>query len=249
LLGKTLVYIADDWGGGLRIVNVSDPINPVEVGSCQTPDYALDVAVSGNYAYIADDWGGLRIIDVSDPTAPWEVGFYDTPGDAWHVVIDGHCAVVADYDSGFYIIDVSYPDEPRLLGYYDTPGQCRSVAIDGELVYVADGDYFSIYDISEALSTPPRSRTSAPLEFALHPPYPDPFNPITTISFELPHTDQVTLKVYNLLGQEVATLVNSRIQAGSHSVPFNASGLASGIYFYRLRTSTQSKTKKMVLLK
>ena len=245
----TLAYVADDWSGGLRIVNVSDPTNPVEIGSCQTPDYALDVAVSGNYAYVADDLSGLRIIDISNPTAPWEVGFYDTPGDAWHVAIDGHCAVVADYDSGFYVIDVTYPDDPRLLGYYDTPGRCYSVAIDGELVYAADYDYFGVYDISEALSTSSNPKTSTPVEFALYPCYPNPFNAVTAISYEVPVTGLVSISIYNVLGQHVTTLVNEVLTPGTYSTVWNAGNLPSGIYFVRLSAGNQQLTRKVLLLR
>jgi uncharacterized delta-60 repeat protein len=90
---------------------------------------------------------------------------------------------------------------------------------------------------------------SLPLHYSLHPNYPNPFNSITKINLELPRADPVTLKVYNLLGQEVATLVDGKIRAGTYQVPFDATHLSSGVYFYRLSTLTQSETRKMVVLK
>lgn len=85
--------------------------------------------------------------------------------------------------------------------------------------------------------------------FALNQNYPNPFNPSTTISFNLPQASEVSLKVYNMLGQEVITLVNKRMSSGSQAVKFDASNLASGMYIYRLQAGTFSKTKKMMLIK
>ncbi len=88
-----------------------------------------------------------------------------------------------------------------------------------------------------------------PHEFALFQNYPNPFNPSTTIQYELPVNNNVTLSVYNVLGKEVATLVNGTIEAGVHSVQFNAANLSSGIYFYTLRAGNYVENKKMMLLK
>jgi len=88
-----------------------------------------------------------------------------------------------------------------------------------------------------------------PKNFSLEQNYPNPFNPTTKINFEMPKSSFVTLNVYNLLGQKVATLANQVMQAGSHSVDFNAANLPSGIYFYQLKTDNFSSIKKMTLLK
>ena len=90
---------------------------------------------------------------------------------------------------------------------------------------------------------------NAPLRFGLSANYPNPFNPTTAISYELSVVSHVSLKVYDVLGREVATLTNSRLNAGSYTVTFNARDLASGIYFYRLVAGGLIITKKMVLMK
>ncbi|MFA6025666.1 MAG: T9SS type A sorting domain-containing protein, partial [Ignavibacteriaceae bacterium] len=77
----------------------------------------------------------------------------------------------------------------------------------------------------------------------------NPFNPSTVISWQLAVGSNVTLKVYDVLGKEVATLVNNELQAGTYSVNFNASNLSSGIYFYALRAGNYAQTKKMILLR
>jgi hypothetical protein len=88
-----------------------------------------------------------------------------------------------------------------------------------------------------------------PTSFLLEQNYPNPFNPSTKIQFTLSHSGYVTLKVYNTLGAEVATLVAENLSAGEHTVEWNASGLAGGVYFYRLQAGATVQTKKLVVLK
>ncbi len=85
--------------------------------------------------------------------------------------------------------------------------------------------------------------------YALSQNYPNPFNPSTTISYQLAAEGQVTLKVYDLLGQEIATLVNERLGPGTFKTEWNAAQLPSGIYFYRLQAGSFSETKRLILLK
>ena len=91
--------------------------------------------------------------------------------------------------------------------------------------------------------------TLYPKEFSLAQNYPNPFNPSTTINFELPTAGRVRIVIYNQLGQQVAIAADENYSAGNHSINFNASSLASGIYFYRISAGSFVQTKKMVLLK
>jgi len=88
-----------------------------------------------------------------------------------------------------------------------------------------------------------------PDRFLLNQNYPNPFNPVTKIKFAVPDKNQVTLKVYDILGKEVATLVNENLLPGTYEVDFDGSRFNSGIYFYLLRTGEKSDARKMVLLK
>ena len=90
---------------------------------------------------------------------------------------------------------------------------------------------------------------SIPTKFSLEQNYPNPFNPTTVISYKMPINSLVTIKVYDVLGRDVQTLVNERLNAGSHSVTFGAKNLPSGVYFYELRAGYYSSAKKLVLLK
>ena len=87
------------------------------------------------------------------------------------------------------------------------------------------------------------------LSYLLFQNYPNPFNPTTIIKYEIPKTSLVTLKIYDILGRVVKTLVNEKESIGSYKVEFNASRLASGIYFYRIQAGDYVQTKKMILLK
>ncbi len=90
---------------------------------------------------------------------------------------------------------------------------------------------------------------SAPVEYRLSQNYPNPFNPTTTIRFGLPERSTVTIKVFNLLGGEVATLVDGIYEAGERAVEFDAANLASGVYVYRLQAGTFTQTRKMVVMR
>jgi len=88
-----------------------------------------------------------------------------------------------------------------------------------------------------------------PKAFSLSQNYPNPFNPSTSIEFALPKTEFVSLKIYNILGEEVTTLVQDKLQAGNHTYQFDASNLASGVYLYRIEAGDYQNVKKMILLR
>ena len=117
---------------------------------------------------------------------------------------------------------------------------------DGIILYTKNGG---------VTSTEPE--LDIPIDFLLSQNYPNPFNPTTIISFQLPVSGNVTLKVYDVLGNEVATLVNEYRSAGSYQIEFSSTGglessikhPASGVYFYQLHAGDFVETKKMILLK
>jgi hypothetical protein len=102
------------------------------------------------------------------------------------------------------------------------------------------------YDITAGITVP---AGSIPSEYILEQNFPNPFNPSTLIRFSLPKNDFIQLKIYDLLGNEVAILVNGFLKAGKHEVKFVPKGLGSGIYFYSLKGTDFEKTNKMVLIK
>jgi hypothetical protein len=112
------------------------------------------------------------------------------------------------------------------------------------------GSTFKIDDLSFGPVTDVQESFSAkPAVFALLQNYPNPFNPATTISFSLPSKGFVSLKVFDLVGREVATIVSEEMSAGNYTKRWNANGMPSGVYFYRLQAGSFSETKKLVLLR
>ncbi len=140
-----------------------------------------------------------------------------------------------------------------------TQGKIMEANLDGTGEVVADsGLYYpqgitlvdSLLTISGIKYTP-----SLPLHFALMQNYPNPFNPSTTIRFDISHSSFVTLKVYDVIGREVAALLNKNEKPGSYQINWNADGFASGVYFYRIQAGDSKgsakfiETKKLILLK
>ena len=121
---------------------------------------------------------------------------------------------------------------------------------DGE----AFGIFFALADgtvgrFPEAVTSVENISGAAPDNFTLSQNFPNPFNPNTSINFTIPNSEFVTLKIYNILGSEIANLVSENLNAGSYSFNFDAQNLASGIYFYELKAGVFTQIKKMNLLK
>jgi hypothetical protein len=143
--------------------------------------------------------------------------------------------------SGPYTID---PGETQRVGFAIIGG------VDlADVQTHADAARVKWDEITGLVSVGGQKPTAAPEEFALLQNYPNPFNPATVIRYDLPAGSFVTLKVYDILGREVTTLVNTQQSAGSHSIRFDASSLPSGMYLYQLRAGSFVATRKFMLLK
>jgi hypothetical protein len=116
----------------------------------------------------------------------------------------------------------------------------------------ADGIYLDNIRLVNYTLTPTginSLQNELPAEFVLSQNYPNPFNPSTSISFQLPEAGNVSLKIYDVLGKEVMTLVDEYRVPGSYEVRLDASNLSGGMYFYKLVSGSFSETKKMILVK
>ena len=125
-----------------------------------------------------------------------------------------------------------------------------SLVVGTDYIYaLSEGELAWRRPLSEIITSVEEQKGKLPDNFILEQNFPNPFNPSTTIRYSIPTSDFVTLKVYDVLGNEVATLVNEEKPAGSYEVNFNASQLSSGIYFYKLQAGSFVETKKMILLR
>src|SRR5690606_38808096 len=121
-------------------------------------------------------------------------------------------------------------------------GSLTGAAVETKLITLTDTAHITVTGITDPT-------VNTPDKFTLHQNYPNPFNPSTQIRYEIPVSGLVTLKIYDMVGREVATLVNDIKTPGSYIVAFNASAMASGTYFYKIQAGEFTQVKKMVLLK
>ena len=144
--------------------------------------------------------------------------------------------------------DPLIPTDPMVYNLKVTNSTLRTASTTGgpigDLTWELE-DGYNTADISTGIERTP----SIPTGFTLNQNYPNPFNPTTNIEFAIAKSEHVTLKVFNILGQEVATLVNKQLSAGSYKVDFDASQLSSGMYIYKLESGSNSVAKKMMLMK
>ena len=139
-----------------------------------------------------------------------------------------------------YVAGFGTTTEPKSYSFIDSKLENRSYTYRLKQI-----DFDGSYEYSNEVNVD----VELPLEYTLEQNYPNPFNPNTTINYSIPEDGFVKLAVYNLLGEEVATLVNSFQKADRYDVSFNASGLSSGVYLYKIEATNFSASKKLVLLR
>ncbi|MBT7409796.1 MAG: hypothetical protein HN826_08860 [Methylococcales bacterium] len=159
-----IAYIAG-FQSGFFIIDITNPLSPIIVGSVDTPGNALDVFVIGNTAYVADSSSGLQVIDISNIGSPIIVGSIKTPHNAKKVFVLGNHAYVADgnnkstndTDGGLYIIDISVPNSPAIIGSLDLSVSTHSVHVIANIAYITSSSTTSENDLDLKLidiSTP-----------------------------------------------------------------------------------------------
>jgi choice-of-anchor B domain-containing protein len=310
------IFIADGYAyvvgtslGGMHILDLANPTNPVQVGYYGASGYVHDVHVWNDTAYVssADTYDLVSVSNKSNPQlisqsaaipgiyahsgwltedrryfiaceefnvidltvwdlqdrTTWDlvVPSWQMPGTSpiHNVFVLGNYAHISYYKEGYVVLDISDPTNPQFAGQYDTyPGSGGGTynGAWGVDPYLPSGNTI-ISDMSTGLYickfNPPvtsiEDSKEIPEEFILEQNFPNPFNPSTNIEFRVPDSRFVSLKVYDALGNEVATLVNEVKSAGTYEVSFEAFNLPSGIYFAKLTSGNQIKIIKMCLLK
>ncbi|MBI4810751.1 MAG: T9SS type A sorting domain-containing protein, partial [Ignavibacteriales bacterium] len=168
----------------------------------------------------------------------------------------GRILAVENTDNKDYQILISSAEYPITIRWDLKNGSDKaSLIVDGNAIHLSKTGVTEIRNPKSEikLRLAAASSMEIPKEFALHQNYPNPFNPLTIINYQLPIDNYVTLKIYNVLGQEVETLVDEFQEAGYKSMEWNARNLSSGVYFYRLATKSEGKSfasvKKLLLMK
>jgi hypothetical protein len=234
---------------GLRVIDISDPAHPQYRSHCSVQGLPRDIVLTGQFALVAHEQYGVAVIDVSDTLNPVVVDSLDTPGYALAIVIDDTLAYVADSTGGLRVLSLANLPHLVEVGFYDTPGAAVGVAVQDGYVYLADGADFSIYQYSPETGVVRIDKPFPPATLALRSCYPNPFNPATTIRYDVAASGRVTLDIYNVLGRRVTSLFDGMQTAGSHQIVFDGSGYSSGIYFVHLQQGHESATRKIALMK
>ncbi len=205
-----------------------------------TPHRSSDGIVFDNDSLLAGDLrGGAFVICLANSNLVTALG--DTSEDLLLVNLAK--------DSGGYSCHVT-----RLVSGFNSPlGEelvgNKLFVVETGLFYVNNSPRMWEITLPLASETAVHRGLSSPKTFELAQNYPNPFNPSTEIKYQLPISSGITLRVYDVLGREVGTLVNGRQDAGTHAVTFNAANLPSGVYFYRLQAGDYSAMKKAILMK
>jgi hypothetical protein len=212
-----------------------------------------DSPFCGNFG--ADSLGEVEDYWIDDAQLDVEMmsPFQAIPGDnqvtlSWSTASEtssDHFEIVRNNVTAGMIEAAGYSNTERAYSWVDN-GVVNGTAYTYELVAV---DILGNRDVLGTESTTPSASEGVVTEYALHQNYPNPFNPSTSITFDLLEAGNVKLAVYNVIGQEVATLVNGNLSGGRHTFSFDAAGLPNGLYLYRLETAGFTDQKKMLLMK
>jgi len=213
-----------------------------------------------------DSWPGCVCIVRSDFYLPVEmVGFSAAAGDG-RVMLNWATASETN-TSRFMITRAESPDGMYAPVHYEAAMGNSSARHDYVWVdegvennrtyyyklHVQDQDgsyhYYNVDGNVVVASATPRTGAELPFEFALYQNYPNPFNPQTTFSFTIPAADHVTLKVFDMLGREVATVVDENLAANHYTFNWSADGLPTGVYLYTLKSGNHTATNKLLYLK
>lgn len=264
--------------GGTFIWDIADINSRVLLGSIVDPTIAYhhsgDATEDGQFLFLCDELAtgvgqDCTVWNVGGPAAPTKVtGFGDLTSTIHNLYIIGNFAFVSHYTAGFRVYDVSNPASPVLLDTYDTAPTWTGDGYEGcygvypfgpgGIVYASDGDnglfLFSVEDfagVPTAVDDPTPRQPSAARILGN---YPNPFNPVTTIAYEIDRGAEITLTIHDATGSVLRVLSRGHEAAGRHEVRWDgvdARGgrVASGVYFVRLVAGGTTDTGRLVLLK
>jgi len=261
------VYIVGNYAyvgvwTALAVIDISDPTHPFTVAvSGWGEGKIFSLVVRDNLAYVVGQDEFFQIFDVSDPADPTEVFVKEATysSTAFDIALDGDFAFIGTNFAGFQVLNISNPHRPVVAGYHELTNSSYGLVEEDGIAYLADLYHFETFDCTEAITPAFFSNNKGrdvlndlPSSDAITV-TPNPFNPTTVFSYKLQVASYINFAVYDVAGRLVETLVDGYRDAGMHEVRFDGSGLASGVYLYRLEVADSGnptyKTGKMVLLK
>jgi glutamine cyclotransferase len=247
----TYLWAADNGGGpgSSEMVYKIDPSSGATVDSFLAPNlWPHGITWDGQYLWMNDF--AAKTIDKVDPATGQLISQLNAPGDhSIGLTWDGEYLWGNNFDTdSLYRIDpVTGTIAAQVVSPHTNP---RDMAWDGQYVWVLSWLSATIYQVDVgAEPTSIGDEVKIPYKFQLSQNYPNPFNNSTMIRFDIAQKGYVTLIIYDILGRKVMTVLDETLLPGSHKIRFDAAGLSSGTYFYRLRAEEAVETKRMILLK
>ncbi len=252
VVGNFALVCNENWRP--YVVDISDPETPAWVAFLDSENGSKDLTIVGNIAYVATG-SSLDIVDVNDPVSSFLLGSINLPDIVYHVSVVGAFAYVSCRDNGVQVVDISQPENPVLHGVIDVPGFPYSSVPNGDRVYsVVSG--MALYVTPAQCPLVPSSVEQIPstMAFSLET-SPNPFNPRTILSFQLPNDAVVSLEVYDVAGHLVRTLFQgeslvqdtySQVWDGLDS---RGRQVSSGVFYAVLRVGNDVATLPMTLLR
>lgn len=249
------LYAAAIYGIGVEVVDVTSKASPqylYTISYTGSGTHNCATTTDGRYLLTTDEIGStpktLKIWDIQNPPSFFKATEYvGSPTAIVHnVFVKDSLAIMSYYTKGVKIVNIANPTSPVEIGGYDTYPSDDIGAYNGAWsVYpffpsgkITIGDMSTGLYVIDLNGTPTGVEESPiPTGFTLQQNYPNPFNPTTTLRFTLASQSDVTLEIFNALGERVATLIDGNISPGIHTRPWDASGFPSGVYHARMRVS------------
>jgi choice-of-anchor B domain-containing protein len=265
------VYVSEGNHGSIGIYDLSDPTIPTFISRINVPSsgYVHNTWLSddGNFLMSTEETPGKTV-------KYWNIQNLDNASIAdtylgqnnlaHNAHIKGNYAYLSHYESGLKVLDISNPDSIFEVGYYDTYPQGESPNFNGAwgaFPFFGSGKVL-ISDIQTGLyvvyfketATHIKSSPKLPTDYLLEKNYPNPFNPTTTVVYQLSRQSEVQIEIYNLLGQKVRTLLNERKEPGAYEAVWDGKNdhgkqVGSGIYLYRMVANEFVQVRKMILMR
>jgi len=245
---------AATFGSGLSIFDVSNPVNLTQVSFGQVGAFSTSVEVDGSVAFVGnvafDIPSGLLVADVSDPSDPQvlDVGATFAGGSPVDVAYGAGKAYTVVDMVGLYQFDVSDPSDVEETAYIVTSDRAVGVDFENGYVVVVDaGTGVWVFQDAGAVTTEEGPQGADPL--LLGGTHPNPFTSQTTVRYRLPEAGHVRVSVHDLLGREVAVLVDGNQAQGWQETSLNARGLAAGIYLVRVSAGSEVAVSRVTLVR
>jgi photosystem II stability/assembly factor-like uncharacterized protein len=235
------IFRSTDRGYNWTAFNM--PFQGYAIGEISFSSSIYGVAISNPYGFLAlstDAGSTWAVLDTISNFNPWAVR--NAPGYAnFFLAVGENGKSYYSNDSGYFWNTLSVPSQSLLLDAFLTQDSAWAVGYNGTILTL--NLLPIITEIEEEFLS------LAPSDYILSQNYPNPLNPSTKIKYSIPQTSNVVIKIFDILGNEIESLVNAEKPAGTYGITWSAEGFPSGIYFYRLQAGSFVETKKMVLMK